>query len=572
MSAAGAAVRETVASLRTVARNPGLRRVNLAFAGSMVGDWAYATAVAVWAYSVGGATAVAAWSVVRLGLLAAVTPLASTLADRFPRTRVMVVSDLIRGTLVLVAAAGVYWHWPALAIFALATVAFIAGAPYRPCQLSLLPLLTNQPEELTAANGVASTVESLAFFVGPALGGLLLAVANIPSVFVVDAASFVWSAALVAGVRPAARPEAAALAPSGQPAGGEADRGVGHGAADDALDEATPGVWRQSVAGFAVINRDARLRLVTALYCAQTVVAGASGVIVVALAESLVHLGSQGVGYLNAVFGVGAVVGGIVAVGRAGRPRLARDFGVGVILWALPLVLITAWPTVAVCVAALAISGAANPVVDVNASTILQRITPDAVMGRVFGALDTLLMGTMALGALIMPLLIRLVGLRASLAVLGVAVTVVVLPTFGALRRLDAGLAPPPALALLGGVPLLAPLSLPLLESLARQSVPVSLDVGDQVIREGESGDRFYVIESGLVRVSHDGRELRTEGPGEFFGEIALLRDIPRTATVTALAPTTLYALDREHFLAALTGSTEAQTAADDIIGVRLRA
>lgn len=550
MSSAGAAVHETAASLRTVFRNPGLRRVNLALAGSLIGDWAYATAVTVWAYGVGGATAVGVWGVVRLATMAVSSPVTSVLADRFPRRRVMVTADLCRALLILAGAAFVYWDGPVVVVFALALLAAMFGSPFRASQSALMPSLVDEPAELTAANGTASTLESVSFFVGPALGGLLLTIADVPLVFVLNALTFLWSAAMVFGIRPrAATPE---------PDSHRAD------------EERPETFWQQSTAGFRTIWNDSDLRLVTSVYCAQTIVAGASLVFGIAIAVDMVGHGPQGVGYLDAVLGIGAILGGLFAIARSGAQRLATDFGVGVLFWALPLLLICLWPQAGAAFAAMFVIGAANPVVDVNASTILQRLAPDAVLGRVFGALEGVLIGAMALGALLMPLLISTVGLRWGLAVLVVGILALVLPGFAHLRRLDTSLRPAEGLELLRGLSLFAPLDPPTLESLARRSLLLAVDAGTVVVAEGGIGDRFYVIESGEVAVTKDGLELRRQGPGTFFGEIALIRDVPRTATVTALSGTVLRALDRADFLAALEGNIDVRSAAEQVASDRL--
>jgi MFS family permease len=551
LSTAGTAVRETTDSLRTVFRNPGLRRVNLALAGSLIGDWAYATALTVWVYGVGGATAVGVWGVVRLSLLAVVTPFASALADRYPRKIVMVSADVTRGVLVLIAASVVYWNGPNAVVFLAGTLAAVCAAPFRPAQMALMPSLVDEPKELTAANGTASTLESLAFFVGPAIGGLLLTVADIPLVFVLNAVTFFWSAALVIGVHPHAAVTADV-------------------STEDGDEEPTENFWRESVAGFHTIWVNADLRMVTGMYCAQTVVAGASLVFGIAVAVDFVGRGPQGVGYLDAVLGIGAIFGGLLAIARGSKHRLATDFGIGVVFWALPLLLISVWPAAVPAFAAMFVIGAANPVVDVNAATILQRLAPDAVLGRVFGALETGLIATMALGALIMPLLISTIGLRWGLAVLAVGITLIVVPGFSRLRRLDESLRPPAGLELLEKIALFAPLDRPTLEGLARRLTSVTVPAGAVVIAEGDVGDNFYVIESGAVRVTQQGRELRTETAGEFFGEIALIRNVLRTATVTATEATVLWALGRDDFLAALNGSNEARSSAEEIVSRRL--
>ncbi len=555
MSALGDSVRETSSSLHTVFRNPGLRRINLALAGSLIGDWAYATAVTVWAYGVGGTTAVGVWGVVRLIIMALVAPFASTLADKYSRKLVMVTADLARFVLVISAAAVIYWHGPDAVVFVTATIASACGSVFRPAQMALLPSLVNEPDELTAANGTSSTLESLAFFVGPALGGLLLTVADVPTVFLLNALTFLWSASLVIGIKVPARTPVVNDTTNDEP-GSEPD--------------SKPGFLHESMAGFGEIWRNTDLRLVTGLYCAQTIVAGASLVFGIAIAVDIVKHGPQGVGYLDAVLGVGAILGGLLAISRSHKHRLATDFGIGVLFWAIPLLLISVWPVAVAAFAAMFIIGGANPIVDVNASTILQRLTPDEVLGRVFGALESALISTMALGALLMPLLISWVGLRWGLVILAGLIVVLVVPGFARLRKLDSSLRPADGLDLLRGVALFAPLDGPLLENLARRTVLVNFIAGDVIMREGDRGDRFYVIDTGEVSVTHEGRELRRETKGEFFGEIALVRDVPRTATVTAVTDVTLRALERDDFLAALDGNSEVRSATDDIVSRRL--
>jgi MFS family permease len=172
-------LRDARSSIVSVFRNPSLRRIQLALAGSMIGDWAYSTAVIVWAYGVGGAKAVGVWGAIRFVLMAIASPLGSALADRLPRKAVMVAADLARAVAVVAATLCLWAGTPAWPIYVLATAASLLGCVFRPAQMALLPSLTDRPEELTAANGTASTIESLAFFVGPAIGATLVAVTNV---------------------------------------------------------------------------------------------------------------------------------------------------------------------------------------------------------------------------------------------------------------------------------------------------------------------------------------------------------------------------------------------------------
>jgi MFS family permease len=214
--------------------------------------------------------------------------------------------------------------------------------------------------------------------------------------------------------------------------------------------------------------------------------------------------------------------------------------------------------------------GLANSVVDVNAYTILQRIAPAAVMSRVFGAMESAVIGGMAVGALLMPILITTIGIRWGLVVVGLGVSIVVLLGMRGMHRIDVFTFAPPELELLRSVSLLSLLPEPTLESLARALVRIEVAAGEVFIREGDPGDLFYVIESGTVEVTKNGRQVSTAGPGDYVGEIALLRDVPRTATVTATSATVLQALDREHFIPAVTGQGAFREAADAAIATRL--
>ncbi len=551
-----AAADEAAGGLRTsighVLRNRNIRRIQLAFVGSAIGDGAYAIAVAIFAYEAGGAAAVGIWMAVRYTLMAITAPFGALLADRWPRKRVMILADLIRAVLVTASAICLYADTPAAPVFVLATLTSLLASPFLVAQRAMLPSLAERPEELTAANGTASTIDSVAWFAGPALGGLLLEFTTVQGVFLVEVGTFLWSMALVAGVRV---PKAEAdEAPTPE--------------ATDADDE--PGFLSETVAGFRTIGSDPGLFLVTLAVCAQTIVAGATMVIFVSMAADILDSGESGVGYLNAVFGVGCILGGFIAIARAARQRLAADLAVGVLLWSVPLLLVSAWSVPAACYIAVALVGVGNPLVDVNLDTILQRLAPDEVLGRVFGALESAAIGAMALGAVIMPGLIDWLDLEWALVVISVPVAVMILLMLPKLLALDARLRAPAGLDLIRTVDIFAPLSPSVQESLARNAAEQQFAAGAVLMREGDPGDDFFVIESGLVEVTQDGRVLRREGAGEYFGEIALLRDVPRTATITAVEDTVVRTITRDDFLAAVSGHREARSTAESTVSFRL--
>jgi hypothetical protein len=365
-------------------------------------------------------------------------------------------------------------------------------------------------------------------------------VTSVEVVFLLNALSFVWSAVLVAGIH----------AP--------ADRSVGVGRHRTSL-------LREATAGMSTIARDSELRLLAGLYSAQTLAAGATGVFVVAIALDLLELNDSGVGWLSAATGIGGLVGGFVALALAARSRLAADFATGLVLYGVPLVLVAAWPSVPMALAALVLVGVGNSVTDVSAITLLQRGVPDAVLARVMGSIESLLLASLGLGALLGPLLIEVAGIRTALLVVGAFLPVVVLLSWLRLRRIDAPSPERERIELLAGVSIFAPLPQTTLERLAAQLEEATVEPGTLIIRRGDPGDRFYVVAEGEVEI-----EGRRHGRGSSFGEIALLRDVPRTANVTAFTDVRLFTLDRDEFLAAVTGHEPSAAAADAVVTARL--
>lgn len=545
-----AAARETLASsrraLRDVFANSGLRRVELAWAGSIAGEWSYVVALAVYAYDAGGPAAVGLVGVIRLLPSAFAAPFTALLADRYRRDAVMLVTALVRALGMGAAAAAVVVSAPAAVVYVLAGLVSLVETAFRPAQAALLPSLARAPEELTAANVASTAIESVASVAGPALGGLLLAATDTAVVFAVTAGVFLWSALLVSRIRPApTRRSEAAL------------RGRA--------------IVLEALAGFRAIATERDLRLLVALYTAQTLIAGALNVLIVVAALDLLDLGESGVGFLNSAVGVGGLIGSLVAIGLVGRRRLASDFALGIVLWGVPLSLIGFWPEAAVSLVLLAVVGIGNTLVDVAAVTLLQRAVADEVLARVMGALETLLVGTLALGAILAPLLIEGLGMRGTLIATGAVLPVLALLFWRRLAEIDAAAAVPRLeLELLSSVPIFAPLPAATLEHLAASLIPVRAAAGTTIFRQGDAGDRFYIVREGEVEVSLDGSPAPPLGPGGYFGEIALLRDVPRTATVAARSDVELYALERDEFIGAVTGHPQSRETADAVIGARL--
>jgi MFS family permease len=536
---------ESMWAFAAVFTNPELRRIQFAFAGSELGKWMYLIALAVFAYDAGGAAAVGLVALVRTVPSAVGAPFTALLGDRYDRARVMLVATVVRVLTMIAAAAVAFFDAPAVLVYLLVGVVTLASTAFRPAQAAALPGLARTPEELTAANLASSTVATIAGFVGPAAGGLFLAVSSVEVVFLITAAVFLWAALLVARVR--------APAPAEPPA------------------SSGRAIVREAGAGFAAIAADRDVRLLMGLYCAQALVGGAFNVLVVVSALELLDLGDAGVGWLNAAFGIGGVLGAVVALALLARRRLASDFMFGIVLWGLPLALIGVWPDPAAALVLLGLVGVGETLVEVAGPTLLQRSVPDRVLARVFGALETLIITAIGIGGILAPLLIELLGIRGALVFSGAVLPVLAAVFWRRLTVLDR--AHPSAareVALLRGVPIFSPLPEPTLEQLAAKLVAVPVRAGREIFAQGDSGDRFYVVAEGTVDVSADGRAAGVLGPGDSFGEIALIRDVPRTAGVSAQSDVELYALERDDFIAAVTGHAPSAEAADAVIAMRL--
>ena len=543
----GSRAREAVAALAGAFANPLLRRLELGAIGSVTGEGLYALGVAVFAYQSGGATAVGAVFLLQTLVAAAAQPFTAVLGDRYRRERVMLATELARVTTIGALAGAAFADLPDVTLYVLAALTSAVSTAFWPAQSALLPRLVHRPEELTAANVAASMIESGGMFVGPALGAALLVATSVDAVFVGAVVAFVWSAGFMATLRPE-RSEA------------EEEESVESGS-----------LARTVLAGFATIVRERTVRLLVGLFGAQMMVAGALNVLVVVTAFDLLELGESAVGRLNAAIGLGGLAGVAASLALVGYRRLASPFIAGIVLWGLPIALIALWPGQATAIALLALAGVGNTLVDVAGFTLLQRTVPDAVLARVFGTLETVVLAMTGLGAILAPILIAAFGVRGAMLVTGAFLPVLAALTWHRVRTIDAAaVVPERELDLLARLPFFAPLPAPVLESLAGRLWERRVAARQEVFRQGAYGDAFYVIARGRAEVFVDERRVNELGPGDYFGEIALLRDVPRTATVRAGTDLELYALEGGDFVAAVSGHATSAEQADLVVAARL--
>jgi MFS family permease len=534
--------RRAFAALAATVRNRDIRRVELAWGAAIAAEWAHFVAFGVFAYEQGGASGVGVAGLVRLLPAALVAPFAASLGDRFPRERFLLVMTCLAAA-ALAGSAVAFYANAELLVFAFAAVLGLAVTLIRPALQALLPSLARTPEELIASNAATSTIESLGTLLGPVLAGLLVSGADAGLVFAIGAGALALAAIPLWRVRVEGR--------AGLPL---------------AVDEG--GARHVLAAGFRTIARARGARLVVALIVAQTLVRGFLNVLIVVAAFRVFDAGAEAVGYMTAAVGAGGLLGAIGAMTLGGR-RLAVAFGLALVFWGLPIALIAPWANLAFAISMLAVVGAANSVEDVAGFTLLQRLVPDQQLTRVLGVTWSLAMGGVAVGSIAAPVLVEAVGPRAALVVVGCVLPVLSLAAYRRLVQIDGTVAPAPELELIDQVPMFAPLSVAAKERVAAKLVPVTTEAGELVIRAGEVGDRFYIVGEGALDISADGGHT-TAQRADYFGEIALLRDVPRTATVKALVHTKLYALQREDFLAAVTGHQVANAAAAAVAEERL--
>jgi MFS family permease len=543
----GRRLAEGGAALASNLRRPDLRRAQLAFGSAYASEWSLTVVLGVVAFRDGGATAVGIVALIRMLPSALIAPFATAVADRIRRDRVLIWIGVIRAVAVGAAALVIAMDLSVLFVYVLAIIATIPFTAFRPAHSALLPALCETPRELTAANASRGLLDSASTLVGPLLAALLLDVSGPEAVFALTAGLSLWSALLVSLIDYEPAPREAPPAPI-------------RIAADTAE-------------GLRAIAAHREVSMLFGLGAVQAVTRGALNVFTVVVAIELLHTGDAGVGVLTAAIGVGAVIGSLGASVLVGSRRLAAYTGVGIALWGVPLALIGAFPEELVALVMLAIVGAGNALVDLGYFTLFPRLMPDEVLARVFGALESLVALAVGLGSILTPLLIHLFGIRGALVVIGLMTPVVVALAWLRLVRVDEGLgAQAEIIERLRKVPMLRPLPVSTIEHLARNAREESVEPGETVVEQGEAGESFYVVVAGQLEVNENGRLLSVLSDGDCFGEIALLREIPRTTTVRARAPTALYALDRRHFVPIVSGYSESAAEAETVVETRLAA
>jgi CRP-like cAMP-binding protein len=520
-------------------REPAYLVLAIGFALVTIGEWGFATALAIRAYEVGGALAVGLAGARFVPAALAGVPLGS-LGDRLPPGWVLAGTAALRGTAMLAAIGAIAGHAGFGVLLAVGVLDAMVGTAYRPAQARLIPALARTPSDVAGAVALLTTTKMVSQILGALLAGAVVAAFGITAAFAVVGALFAVAAVGNAAVAGRLHTRAAAASSPGLP------------------DE------QRWFAGLRVMARDANVTHVAAMAVLRSAGRGLWLALATIAALGFLGLGRSGVGILMAFSGLGVMLSIPASAALVGRPRLRRPLAIAFALCGVPLVLLALTNASTPAFAYVAIWGFGMAFADVILSVLQFRLVEAATLSRTIGTIESLKLAAEGAGALIAPALVSIVGVRTAIALAGAGPVVAVLLERRPLARADVVAGRRVArLQLLRGVPLFRSLGVEALERLAAGARRETHRAGVDVVREGDPvALDYYLIESGRAEVRLADWPVATLGPGDTFGERALLRDAPRAATVRSLTELTTYAINRDAFLAAVTGTThEAQLA-----------
>jgi MFS family permease len=514
------------------------RRFLLSTAVSGTGDFLYSVALVVYLIEeTGSAGWVAAAVIARMVAFTLLGAVGGVIADRFDRRRLMVVLDVARAAVMVGIAFIIMADGPPLTVLVLVVTSAALTTPYRPAGVAATPLLVAE-DDLAAANAAEASISQLCWFLGPALGAAIVALSGPEAAFFANAATFAVSAVLVAGLG-----------------------SIGSGNRGDHETGAGTHMVREFVEGARAVKEVKGLAALTLLVVAVLFAFGIEQVVQVLVVRDRLDLDADAVGVLIACTGIGGLLAVPFSARLAAHRNAGRLLAISGLLMGAPLALLAVTNHLAVAGALMVVEGVGNIFLDVLAITLLQRVCPDRLLGRVFSLQDT--SGSLAqlAGTISAPLLISLVDLELALLVGGgalVASSLLLLPALQAIStRTEAErVRLAPIVAELGELGILGDASQVARERIARSTSTLVVEPGSVIVAEGDAAADLFVIRSGTVTVSTaELGHVRDMGPGEWFGEIGLIRRLPRTATVTAASAVDLLVIPGPVFLDAVAAS-----------------
>ncbi len=560
--------RAVLSVFRAAFENPVLRRVGFAYALFGAAEFGVWITLLVFAYGHGGPSASLLMVLVQLIPCIALGPFLGAFADRRRPSRVLCVGYGLQALSIGAVAAAIGLGAPAVVVFVLAPLTSLSLTVTRPPQAALLPAIVRTPDELTAANVMTGWTDAAAALVGPGVVGILLAWRGPGLAVAAMAGMTAISTVLVMHLVGPAAAISSAVVPQAEESDGEEDGDEG---LISGIGRAFASMRTGAGSNLLVTLRNPQIRVLLALHTFYFVLIGALDLLCVILAVDYLHMGRGGPGFLNAALGGGALIAGFVTAFLVGRRHLANTLTVTLSIAVLALALIGAIPRVAPAILLIGTVGLAGAVFDVTGRTLLQRSAPSDAIAGSFSILEALMDTGLALGAVLVRVAIAIGGLKAALFAPAAVALLLITWLWRRIQKIDTSATVPQVeIQLLRRIPIFAALPAPSLEGIARDLRPLTVSQGTVVIKEGERGDCYFAVAEGELAISRQSQPLRMVTRGDGFGEIALIRDVPRQATVTAATDASLYTLDREPFVQAVTGHTTAISAVGRIIAEHL--
>ncbi len=556
--------RAVVSVFRAAFQNPLLRRVGFAYALFGAAEFGVWITLLVFAYDHGGSSASVLIVLVQLIPCIAVGPFLGAFVDRRRPSRVLCIGYGLQAVSMGAVAVAIGLDAPVFVVFTLAPLTSLSFTVTRPPQAALLPAIVHTPDELTAANVMTGLTDAIAAMVGPAVVGVLIAWRGPGLAVAAMAAMTVVSTFLVARViGPAAAISSDIVPDDGE--GDEQDHDAG--GVTSGIRRAFAPIGMGAGSNLLVTMRNPQIRVLLTLHTFYFVLIGALDLLCVILAVDYLHMGPGGPGYLNAALGGGALLAGFVTAFLVGRRHLANTLTVTLSIAVVALALIGAIPRVAPAVLLIGTVGLAGAVFDTTGRTLLQRSAPSDAIAGSFSILEALMDTGLVVGVVLVRVAIAIGGLKAALFAPAIVATLLIGGLWHRIHKIDASATVPQVeIQLLRSISIFAALPVPSLESVARGLEPLTVSQGTIVVKEGEQGDRYYAVAEGELAISRDGENLQMISRGDGFGEIALIRDVPRQATVIATTDALLYTLQKEPFVQAVTGHARTITTVRTII------
>jgi len=549
--------------------NPTLRRIVLGYALFGAAEFEIWITLLVYAYGHGGPTASMLMVLVQLLPCIVLGPFFGPFVDRHRPSNVLRLGYGLQAASMGCAAIAIGFSAPTVVVFLLAPLTSLSLTMTRPAQGAMLPAVVRTANELTAANVMSGWTDGAGSLVGPAVSGLLLTWRG-PGLAVAAAAGMSAAALiLVAGVTGPAANIPAGGAPDDVARGGDSDGRTLPRMAD--VGRALTSIRQGARSNLVVAVRNPQIRVLLTLHTFYFVLIGSLDLLCVILAVNLLHLGPGGAGYLNSALGGGALVAGFVTAFLVGRHHLSRTLTFSLLLAVVALALIGVHSGLTLAFILIGVVGLAGAVFDITCRTLLQRSVPSDAIAGSFSILEALMDLGLALGAVLVRLAIALVGLKAALFAPAFFAIVLIAGLWRTLRKIDASATVPHVeIQLLRSLSIFAALPAPSLEAIARELKPMMLPIGTVVITEGERGDTYYAVAEGELAITRHGQFQQKVSRGDGFGEIALIRDVPRQASVTAVTDVLLYTLHKDVFVQAVTGHRSSASTARAIIAGHL--